>query len=235
LTLEEFRALGHDVTFEEGPRQTAAVQPNLLRRAVRNLVDNAVKYAGSAEVSVRTTPRGIAVEVADRGPGIPASELGNVLEPFVRLETSRNRETGGSGLGLALARAAAQAHGGTLELENRPGGGLCARIRLENSLNYTDAGGSLRLSASIEGGTGDGLLHLRFDDSAPGPLVHEFPRLFDRLFRGEASRNRETGGSGLGLSICRTIVEEHGGSIDASPSPMGGLRVIVTLPLSPAP
>lgn len=106
---------------------------------------------------------------------------------------------------------------------------------LENSLNYTDAGGSLRLSASIEGGTGDGLLHLRFDDSTPGPLVHEFPRLFDRLFRGEASRNRETGGSGLGLSICRTIVEEHGGSIDASPSPMGGLRVIVTLPLSPAP
>lgn len=106
---------------------------------------------------------------------------------------------------------------------------------LENALNYTDAGGSLRLSASVEGGTSDGLLHLRFDDSAPGPLVHEFPRLFDRLFRGEASRSRETGGSGLGLSICRTIVEEHGGSIDASPSPMGGLRVIVTLPLSPAP
>ena len=106
---------------------------------------------------------------------------------------------------------------------------------LENALNYTDAGGSLRLSASVEGSTSDGLLHLRFDDSAPGPLVHEVPRLFDRLFRGEASRSRETGGSGLGLSICRTIVEAHGGSIDASPSPMGGLRVIVTLPLSPAP
>ncbi len=106
---------------------------------------------------------------------------------------------------------------------------------LENALNYTDAGGSVRLSASVEGSTSDGLLHLRFDDSAPGPLVHEVPQLFDRLFRGEASRSRETGGSGLGLSICRTIVEEHGGSIDASPSPMGGLRVIVTLPLSPAP
>jgi signal transduction histidine kinase len=128
--VEEFRALGHDVTFEEGKRQTAAVQPNLLRRAVRNLVDNAVKYGGAAEVAVRATPRGIAVEVADRGPGIPDAALGSVQEPFVRLETSRNRETGGSGLGLALARGAAQAHGGTLELENRPGGGLIARILL---------------------------------------------------------------------------------------------------------
>ena len=123
--------LGQDVTFLEGGRQTAAVQPNLLRRAVRNLVENAVKYAGSAEVAVRARPGGIAVEIADRGPGIPDAELGNVQEPFVRLETSRNRETGGSGLGLALARAAAQAHGGRLELENRPGGGLLARIVLE--------------------------------------------------------------------------------------------------------
>jgi two-component system sensor histidine kinase BaeS len=106
---------------------------------------------------------------------------------------------------------------------------------LENALNYTDAGGSLRLSASVEGSPTDGQLQLRFDDSAPGPRVHEIPRLFDRLFRGEASRSRETGGSGLGLSICRTIVEEHGGSIDAAPSPMGGLRVILSLPLSPAP
>jgi len=131
--VEEFRALGHDVGFEEGPRQTERVQPNLLRRAVRNLVDNAVKYGGSAEVAVRSGPRGIAVEIADRGPGIAEAEIGSVQEPFVRLETSRNRETGGSGLGLALARAAAQAHGGTLELENRPGGGLLARILLPRS------------------------------------------------------------------------------------------------------
>ena len=131
--VEEFRALGQDVTFEEGPRQTAAVQPNLLRRAVRNLVDNAVKYGGSADVAVRATPRGIAVEIADRGPGIPEAEIGSVQEPFVRLETSRNRETGGSGLGLALARGAAQAHGGALELENRAGGGLVARILLPKS------------------------------------------------------------------------------------------------------
>ena len=71
-----------------------------------------------------------AIEVGDKGPGIPDGELDYVLEPFVRLETSRNRETGGSGLGLALARSAAQAHGGRLELENRAGGGLVARILL---------------------------------------------------------------------------------------------------------
>jgi len=128
--VEEFRALGHDVRFEEGSRRTAAVQPNLLRRAVRNLVDNAVKYAGAAEVAVRAADGGIAVEIADRGPGIPEAALGKVQEPFVRLEGSRNRETGGSGLGLALARAAAQAHGGSLVLENREGGGLLARILL---------------------------------------------------------------------------------------------------------
>jgi signal transduction histidine kinase len=128
--VEELRALGHEVTFHEGARQTASVQPNLLRRAVRNLIDNGVKYGGSAEVAVRGGERSIAIEVADRGPGIPEAEFGKVQEPFVRLEASRNRATGGSGLGLALARAAAEAHGGRLELENRPGGGLLARILL---------------------------------------------------------------------------------------------------------
>jgi signal transduction histidine kinase len=128
--VEELRALGHEVTFREGARQTAPVQPNLLRRAVRNLIDNGVKYGGSAEVAVRAGEGTIAIEVADRGPGIPEAEFGKVQEPFVRLEASRNRATGGSGLGLALARAAAEAHGGGLELENRPEGGLLARILL---------------------------------------------------------------------------------------------------------
>ena len=72
----------------------------------------------------------VAIEVADEGPGIPEAELARVPEPFYRVEPSRSRETGGSGLGLTLARAAAQAHGGRLELENRAGGGLCARILL---------------------------------------------------------------------------------------------------------
>ncbi|HYJ51882.1 MAG TPA: ATP-binding protein [Allosphingosinicella sp.] len=128
--VEEFRALGKDVKFEEGVRLSAPVQPNLLRRAVRNLIDNAVKYAGSATVTVRAAQGGIAIEVADSGPGIPEASIGKVQEAFVRLEESRSRQTGGSGLGLALARGAAVAHGGRLELENRSEGGLLARIVL---------------------------------------------------------------------------------------------------------
>jgi len=128
--VEEFRALGHDVAMATGDRQTAPVQPNLLRRALRNLIDNGVKYGGAVKVGVRAANDGIAVEISDDGPGIPEAELGTVQEPFVRLERSRNRETGGSGLGLALARGAAEAHGGRLELENGAGGGLVARILL---------------------------------------------------------------------------------------------------------
>ncbi|WP_129791386.1 cell wall metabolism sensor histidine kinase WalK [Sphingosinicella sp. CPCC 101087] len=134
--VEEFRALGHDVEMEPGGRVTGRVQPNLLRRAIRNLIENAVKYGGSARVAVLGagpepgTDESIAIEISDRGPGIDPSELSRVQEAFYRVEPSRSRETGGSGLGLTLARAAAQAHGGTLELENRSEGGLLARLRL---------------------------------------------------------------------------------------------------------
>jgi signal transduction histidine kinase len=126
--VEEFVTLGQKVEMAAGDRIVAEVQPNLHRRALRNLIENAVRHAGSAIVSVRTAGDKVALEVADDGPGIPEAELANVMEPFVRLEASRNRETGGSGLGLTLARSAAQAHRGRLELENRPEGGLIARI-----------------------------------------------------------------------------------------------------------
>jgi signal transduction histidine kinase len=132
--VEEFRALGHDVEMVESERQTAPVQSNLLRRALRNLIDNGVKYGGAVRVAVRPAKDAIAVEISDNGPGIPEAELGNVQEPFVRLERSRNRETGGSGLGLALARGAAEAHGGRLELENGAAGGLIARIVLPGAV-----------------------------------------------------------------------------------------------------
>ena len=128
--VEEFHALGHDVEMESSGRQIACVQPHLLRRAVRNLVENAIKYGGAARVAVRTHGDRVAIEIGDGGPGIPEAEMENVQEPFYRLEASRSRETGGSGLGLTLARAAALAHGGRLELENRPQGGLLARILL---------------------------------------------------------------------------------------------------------
>jgi signal transduction histidine kinase len=128
--VEEFRELGMDVELASGGRQVACVRPNLLRRAVRNLIDNAVKYAGAARVAVGASSDRVIVEVADSGQGIPKAELAAVQEPFQRLETSRSRETGGSGLGLTIARAVALNHRGELQLENRPEGGLAARILL---------------------------------------------------------------------------------------------------------
>ncbi|MBT2337330.1 HAMP domain-containing protein [Variovorax paradoxus] len=103
---------------------------------------------------------------------------------------------------------------------------------LENTLAYTEAGGHLRISATVDGAWTGNCLTLHFDDSAPGVPEAEMPRLFDRLFRGESSRSRELGGSGLGLSICRATIEAHGGSIDAQASELGGLRLTITLPLS---
>nr|WP_202390295.1 HAMP domain-containing sensor histidine kinase [Tsuneonella aeria] len=128
--VEEFEDMGDDVTLADGPRVVAAVQVTWAKRALRNLVSNAVRYAGGAEVAV-SRERGEAVlRVSDHGPGIPPDRIGAMTEPFVRGEASRNRATGGAGLGLTLARAIAEAHGGRLVLANRPEGGLAAELRL---------------------------------------------------------------------------------------------------------
>ncbi len=99
---------------------------------------------------------------------------------------------------------------------------------LENSLKYTDGGGRLKVRIEREGRTAT----VHFEDSGPGVPASELPRLFDRLYRVEGSRSRATGGAGLGLAICRNIVEAHNGTIAAFPSPMGGLWVKLELPLS---
>ncbi|MEW5823597.1 MAG: ATP-binding protein [Pseudomonadota bacterium] len=99
---------------------------------------------------------------------------------------------------------------------------------LENSLRYTDSGGEVRLLCAQE----DGHLQIDIDDSAPGVPPEALPRLFERLYRVEGSRNRRHGGAGLGLSICRAIVEAHGGRIEARPTPLGGLRIHIELPLN---
>ncbi|MBP2676822.1 MAG: histidine kinase [Deltaproteobacteria bacterium] len=99
---------------------------------------------------------------------------------------------------------------------------------LENSLKYTESGG--RLKVRIEREERTAVVH--FEDSGPGVPASELPRLFDRLYRVEGSRSRATGGAGLGLAICRNIVEAHNGTIAAFPSSMGGLWVKVELPLS---
>jgi signal transduction histidine kinase len=127
---EEYRDLGSEVAFSADAPHALDVQPNLLRRAIRNLVDNALKYAGSAEIQVTESADQVSIAVFDSGPGLPPDELGRVSGAFYRAEPSRNRETGGAGLGLSIAQAIVDAHGGTLTLANRDGGGLEARITL---------------------------------------------------------------------------------------------------------
>jgi signal transduction histidine kinase len=105
-------------------------RPQALRRALANLVDNALNYAGTAAIEIDDGPSVLELRIIDRGPGLPEESLERVLEPFQRGETSRSRATGGTGLGLAIARSIARAHGGELTLANRPGGGLIAQLRL---------------------------------------------------------------------------------------------------------
>lgn len=97
---------------------------------------------------------------------------------------------------------------------------------LDNSLKYTNGNGTLviRLKASED------MIRIDFQDSAPGVSAHELPKLFDRLYRVESSRNRATGGSGLGLSICKNIVEAHEGAITAQSSPLGGVWIGIIFP-----
>lgn len=106
-------------------------RPHALRRVLVNLVDNALKFAGAAELEVCREHSTTVIRVLDNGPGIPAGELDEVLKPFYRVEGSRNRSTGGTGLGLAIAHQLIQAMGGRLTLSNRDSGGLCAQIELE--------------------------------------------------------------------------------------------------------
>ena len=130
---DEYRPTGAQMTFQADGRHLLDVQPNLLRRAIRNLVDNALKYGGGAEIDVRGEPGEVRISVLDRGPGLPQGEIARITGAFYRAEPSRNRETGGAGLGLAIAEAIVQVHGGTLSFANREGGGLAAVIRLPAS------------------------------------------------------------------------------------------------------
>lgn len=127
----EFIDQGGEVVCEV-PHREAFVEgwPASLIRAVRNLVENALRHAGTAEVHVDRRGDGWAVIVADRGPGIPTADLERVKEPLVRLERSRSKEMGGHGLGLSIANSIAAAHGGALRLSNRSGGGLIAVLIL---------------------------------------------------------------------------------------------------------
>jgi signal transduction histidine kinase len=106
------------------------LRPLAVKRALGNLVDNAVKHGGAARVTLEEAPGAVTVRVEDDGPGIPEVALEAVFEPFHRLDASRNRGTGGTGLGLAIVRQVVVGHGGTVRLANRPEGGLVATVRL---------------------------------------------------------------------------------------------------------
>lgn len=118
-------ALGHRVSVA-GQAAPLRAQAVALRRCLDNLVGNAIRYGGSAEITLHDAADALTVEVRDHGPGLPPEELERVMEPFYRVEASRNRQSGGAGLGLTIASDIARRHGGQLVLRNAAGGGLVA-------------------------------------------------------------------------------------------------------------
>jgi signal transduction histidine kinase len=119
---DDLAELGHDVVFEDSPRTTYRCRPDGLKRAIRNLIENALRYGGKAMVHLARSDAGIDIVIADNGPGIPADEMEKVFAPFYRLDASRNTETGGAGLGLAIARTIVHQHGGEIRLaDSNPG------------------------------------------------------------------------------------------------------------------
>ncbi len=127
---EDFSDLGGDVETTPGTRLAYPCRALSLKRALRNLVENALAYGGRARLQVERDAQGVLIHVDDSGPGIPEADMERVFAPFVRLEGSRNPETGGIGLGLSIARTVARSHGGDIRLENRAEGGLRATLAL---------------------------------------------------------------------------------------------------------
>jgi signal transduction histidine kinase len=127
---EDAADVGEQATFS-GPRDvTISCRPTAMRRALSNLVDNAVKYGGVADVTLATEADRVVILVEDEGPGIPQSERERVFEPFYRIGSARDPGTGGVGLGLSVTRSIILEHGGEIVLGTRKGGGLSVHIKL---------------------------------------------------------------------------------------------------------
>lgn len=127
----DYQDTGHNVIFIENCGAILETYPHSLKRILTNLIDNALKYAGTAEIKTTICREsGISIRILDRGPGVAEATLEEITKPFFRVESSRNRSTGGAGLGLAIAQQLSVAIGGTLELNNRDDGGLCATLHL---------------------------------------------------------------------------------------------------------
>jgi len=129
-TLQEQSGVLHGQVMIEGSAAPYRGRLQALKRCLGNLVENAVKYGQRARVLVEDGPDTLIVRVRDDGPGIPDTQLELAFEPFYRLEASRSRSTGGTGLGLTIARSIARAHGGDVMLRNLPTGGLEATVTL---------------------------------------------------------------------------------------------------------
>lgn len=121
---------GHRIGYRGPDHLVATLRHNAFKRAVGNLIENAIHYGEDVEVSLASEPDAIILRVDDNGPGIPAESLADVLEPFVRLDAARSRNTKGLGLGLAIVSRMVEREAGTLALSNRPEGGLRAEIAL---------------------------------------------------------------------------------------------------------
>jgi len=117
--VEEYEDMGEPVALGATERQVMPVRPTWIRRALRNLIGNGLRYGSRVSVTLEREPGAARIRISDQGPGIPDDRIAQMLEPFTRGEPSRNSETGGAGLGLTLARAIAEQHGGTLTLGNR--------------------------------------------------------------------------------------------------------------------
>ncbi|WOF72571.1 ATP-binding protein [Parvibaculaceae bacterium PLY_AMNH_Bact1] len=127
---DDYQDAGQNVIYEEGAAIIVLCRRVSLRRALRNLIDNGLKYGDEVNISLFVDGESVRICIDDKGPGIPDEDLRDVLKPFVRLETSRNKDTGGSGLGLSIAQSIIQAHGAELDLQNRKSGGFRASFKL---------------------------------------------------------------------------------------------------------
>jgi signal transduction histidine kinase len=128
--VDDYADLGQAVSLHAPEALRITGRPQALRRAIGNLVENALKYGGQAAIEISQEDGSLRIAVDDEGPGLPDTELEKVFEPFYRIESSRSRDTGGVGLGLAIVRQVARGHGGDVVLENRAGGGLRALLWL---------------------------------------------------------------------------------------------------------
>jgi signal transduction histidine kinase len=126
----ELRFSGREVTYTGPDSSEFLTRPLAFKRAISNLIDNALKYGKTAHVTLAPSASELRIYVDDTGPGVPPHEMDRVFQPFVRLESSRSRETGGAGLGLTIARNAIRSMGGDVELENRSEGGLRVTVVL---------------------------------------------------------------------------------------------------------